>query len=84
MPRLPTKEKLITWTLIVFIIVTSWAVNFTLGFGAIHYACQTQPRTSNCSTVTAIAIGWLVFQHYLAILFAGFIVGKVTGTRILR
>ncbi len=66
------------------IVVASWAVNFTVGFRAINYVCQTQPRAPTCNTVAAITLGWLIMQHYLAIIFAGFIVEKVTGTRILR
>ncbi len=84
MLRLPTREKLNTWAAIAIIVVGSWAVNFTIGFRAINYVCQTQPRTPTCNTVTAITLAWLVIQHYLAIIFAGFIIGKVTGTRILR
>ncbi|MGA8858206.1 MAG: hypothetical protein WB643_13710 [Candidatus Bathyarchaeia archaeon] len=84
MPQRPAKEKVAKWGAIALIVITSWAINLTLSFGAIRYTCQPHPRTSTCDLVTAVALAWLVFQHYLAIIFAGFVVGRVTDTRILR
>ncbi len=84
LPNFPDREKLETYAWVTIIVGSSWAINFPLSFGVIHYACQAQPPTSVCGTVTAVALAWLILQHYLAILLAGFLVGKITGTRILR
>jgi hypothetical protein len=84
MPHRPSREKVAKYGAIALIIITSWVVNLTISFGAIRYACQQSPRTPNCNFVTAIALAWLLFQHYLAVIFAGFIVGRITDTRIIR
>ncbi|MGA2973565.1 MAG: hypothetical protein ABSE39_13220 [Candidatus Bathyarchaeia archaeon] len=84
MPQLFSKDKITKWVAIVLIVVTSWAINLTLSLGAIQYTCQPHPRTPTCDLVTAVALAWLIFQHYLVILFAGFVVGRITNTRILR
>jgi hypothetical protein len=84
MPRRPSREEVARWGAVALIIITSWAISLTMLFEATRYACQPHLRTPTCNLVTDAALVWLFFQHYLAVLFAGFIVGRVTHTRILR
>jgi hypothetical protein len=72
------------WAAIASIVVGSWAINLTLSLGAIHYACQRQYADINLQHRDCCGLGWLLIQHYLAILLAGFVMERVTGRRMLR